>query len=109
MASILLTPAATPCSERILKAWIEEEFSTWVPPQSSIEKSPTETTLTVSPYFSPNNAVAPDFLASSMGISRVSTTSPLAISSLTKFSTFSSSSLVKAVKCVKSKRRRLSS
>lgn len=48
-------------------------LSKCVPPQSSLEKSPIETTRTVSPYFSPNNATAPDFLASSIDITSVRT------------------------------------
>ena len=36
-----------------------------VPPQSSRAQSPTETTRTSSPYFSPNSAIAPDLTASS--------------------------------------------
>jgi len=48
------THAATPDSDRILKAPIWPAFSTWVPPQNSTLKSPTETTRTTLPYFSPN-------------------------------------------------------
>ncbi len=38
---------------------------TCVPPQSSVEKSPNDSTRTSSPYFSPNSAIAPDFIAAS--------------------------------------------
>ena len=43
-------------------------FLTCVPPQSSLEKSPMDTTRTFSPYFSPNRAIAPVFFASSMSM-----------------------------------------
>ena len=39
------------------------ERATCVPPQSSRAQSPTLTTRTTSPYFSPNNAMAPSSLA----------------------------------------------
>ena len=42
---------------------------TCVPPHSSTEYSPTSTTRTKSPYFSPNSAIAPWFLASSNVVS----------------------------------------
>ena len=48
-------------------------LSRWVPPQNSMEKSPISTTRTMSPYFSPNMATAPFFLASSMGRTSVTT------------------------------------
>ena len=42
----------------------------WVPPQSSVEKSPILTTRTRSPYFSPKSAMAPSsWTATSMGTS----------------------------------------
>ena len=87
---------------------IDEEgftvLSVCVPPQSSLEKSPMDTTRTSSLYFSPKSAIAPVFLASSMFITYVRTGRPLAISSFTIASTLSSSSCVSAEKCVKSKR-----
>jgi hypothetical protein len=47
---------------------------TWVPAQSSRDQGPPmSTTRTTSPYFSPNNAIAPRAFASSSGISRVTT------------------------------------
>ena len=70
-ASILRMPAAIELSERIRIIPILPEFSTWVPPQNSIEE-PYLTTLTLSPYFSQNSATAPIFLASSIGSSRSS-------------------------------------
>ena len=64
-ASIRLTPEATELSEIILNRPILEVLSRCVPPQNSIEAvsspSPIVTTLTVSPYFSPNRAIAPSF------------------------------------------------
>ena len=103
-ASILLTPAAIPDSDKILNAVITPVLATCVPPQNSFEKSPMETTRTVSPYFSPKRALAPVFLASSMFITCVTTSRFSAIFSFTIASTLSSSSLVIAEKCVKSKR-----
>ena len=42
IALILLTPAEEDCSFLILKCPIVEVFSTWGPPQTSLEKSPIE-------------------------------------------------------------------
>ncbi|MNP05239.1 hypothetical protein D3C76_971850 [compost metagenome] len=80
---------------------------TWVPPQSSTEKSPPMlSTRTWSPYFSPNSAVAPFCLAVSISVSSVSTSLFLRISALTMSSrAFSCSGLI-ASKWLKSKRRR---
>ncbi|KAG1226966.1 hypothetical protein G6F68_019659 [Rhizopus microsporus] len=64
MASIRRTPAATPPSETILNRPISPVRLTCVPPQSSREK-PISNTRTVSPYFSPNSAMAPPLTASS--------------------------------------------
>ena len=63
------TPAATAPSVATLKRPISPVASRWVPPQSSVEKSPMRTTRTRSPYFSPNSAMAPDAIASSRSIS----------------------------------------
>ena len=101
-ASILLIPAATPVSATILNNPISPTFETWVPPQSSFENSPAATTLTLSPYFSSNKAVAPLCLASSIVIRLVSTFATSMIFSFTKSSTFWSSSELKAWKWVKS-------
>ena len=47
---------------------------TWVPAQSSRDHGPPMSTMrTVSPYFSPNSAIAPSAFASSTLISRVVT------------------------------------
>ena len=97
-ASILRTPDATDDSDTILKSPIDPVFLTWVPPQNSTEKSSAFTTLTISPYFSPNNAIAPSFLASSIGISLVTTGTADIITSFTVFSTFLSSSAERAEK-----------
>ncbi|MCY1532495.1 hypothetical protein D9M68_677750 [compost metagenome] len=64
MASMRRTPAATPPSETILNRPISPVRPTCVPPQSSREK-PMSSTRTVSPYFSPNSAMAPPLTASS--------------------------------------------
>ena len=62
-ASMRRTPAATPRSERMRRAPICSVLSQCVPPQSSTDHGAsgpsTVTTRTVSPYFSPNMAIAP--------------------------------------------------
>ena len=87
-ASTRLTPAATPASEVTTKAPISPVRLTWVPPQSSRENIcsscptvpgsvcvlPMVMTRTLSPYFSPNKAMAPAALASSMAIVSEATT-----------------------------------
>ena len=62
-ASILLTPEETDSSLIIRNLLISVTSFTWVPPHNSIEYGllfldPRVTTLTSSPYFSPNNAIA---------------------------------------------------
>ena len=103
-ASIRLTPAAADASERMWKSPSFDVLSTCAPPQNSTEKSLALTTRTMSPYFSPNRAIAPIFLASSIGISVDETGIASSIFALTRFSTLLSSSAVIAEKCVKSKR-----
>ena len=102
--SIRLTPAATEDSDVILNKPSFAVLSTCVPPQSSVENSPILTTRTTSPYFSPNSAIAPIFLADSISESVVVTGSPSRMYELTSDSTARSSSGVTAAKCVKSKR-----
>ncbi|MOA13275.1 hypothetical protein D3C78_1333210 [compost metagenome] len=63
-------------------------------------------TRTLSPYFSPNNAIAPLRLAVSMSVSSVSTGEFLRISALTMSSSALSCSGLMASKWLKSKRRR---
>ena len=74
VASMRRTPEAT---ENSLSMWNTPTLavlSRWVPPQNSTEKPwPMSTTRTVSPYFSPNRAMAPRCLASSMGSTSVLT------------------------------------
>ena len=81
-ASILLTPPATADSDIILNEPISPVLFTWVPPQSSTDQAdllcvssspPIVTTLTSSPYFSPNSAIAPSAIAISGVMMRVST------------------------------------
>ena len=82
-ASTLLTPDATPDSEVMINAPMSPVRSTWVPPQSSKEKTsvcemrvscpcaatlPMVTTRTCSPYFSPKSAIAPAALALSIAM-----------------------------------------
>ena len=73
VASIRRTPEATLVSDFTRKGPAFAVLSTWVPPQNSMDTSPISTTRTVSPYFSPNIATAPFFLASSMGSTSVTT------------------------------------
>ena len=73
VASIRRTPEATLLSDLMRKGPALAVLSKWVPPQNSMEKSPISTTRTVSPYFSPNMATAPFFLASSMDSTSVTT------------------------------------
>ena len=104
ISSILLVPAATELSETSLTQPRLPVAKTCVPPQSSLEKSPIFTTRTVSPYFSPKSAIAPDFFADSRSVSTVVTGIFSRIFSFIMRSTLSSSSAVTAEKCVKSKR-----
>ena len=71
LASIRRIPAATLASETILNIPIWPVLRAWIPPQNSHE-GPKRTTRTLSPYFSPKRAIAPIFLASSIGVSRCS-------------------------------------
>ena len=98
IASIRLTPLATDVSAIILNRPACAVLVRWVPPQNSVEKSGTVTTLTIFPYFSPNKAIAPRFWASSMGSSSVTTGTAFKISSFTIFSTCVISSKVIALK-----------
>ena len=102
-ASMRRMPAATDASLMILKQPIWAVFLTWVPPQNSVDQPQTSTTRTISPYFSPNRAMAPIFLASSSGMERTVTSMASKILSLTIRSTWASSSGVTALKWVKSK------
>ena len=104
-ASIRLTPAATAPSDTIENIPMRPVAEACVPPQSSTE-SPNLTTLTLSPYFSPNNAIAPIALASSIVASLFSSSGESRrMSLLTSCSVFSSSSSVILEKCEKSKRK----
>ena len=96
-ASILLTPAAIDDWLIILNLPISPVFLTCVPPHNSVEKyfpfsSPIESTLTSSPYFSPNKANAP-FLTASFGVINLVLTSVFFVTiEFTKVSIFSTSS-----------------
>ena len=82
---------------------------TCVPPQSSVLKrpSPTETTRTLSPYFSPKSAMAPAAMASWVSRTAVVTGSFFRIASLTMpLDAAQVARRVTALKCTKSKRRR---
>ena len=100
------TPCATPISEVILKSPMSPARRTCVPPHSSTEREPMRITRTVSPYFSPKSATAPDFLASSNGITEMTESAFLRISSFTRSSTRRFSSSLMGAKCAKSKRSR---
>jgi hypothetical protein len=64
------------------------------------------TTRTSSPYFSPKSARAPDAIASSCAIKRVTTGTFCKTTSLAMSSTRSSSAALTGFGCAKSKRRR---
>ena len=82
----------------ILKAPISAVLRTWVPPHSSREYSPSpiSTIRTISPYFSPNSAIAPSRLASSSVVVIGRTGSLREIHSLTRSSTSRSSCALSA-------------
>ncbi len=100
-----LIPAATDDSRTILKIPICPVACTWIPPQSSTD-SPNLITLTESPYFSPNRAMAPIPRASCMGTERCSSTGVFwRIIRFTFRSTSLSSSSVTFEKWLKSNRK----
>ena len=78
----------------------------WVPPHSSCAQSPTETTRTRSPYFSPKSAMAPIARASSCVMVWAETARSSMSTSLTCCSTSRSTSGATAVGLGKSNRRR---
>ena len=78
--------------------------ATCVPPHSSRETSATSTMRTQSPYFSPNRAMAPSFLASSRLVSMARTGRLAAIQPFTRSSTARRSSSDMRSPWVKSKR-----
>ena len=65
------TPAATPLSDAIAKRPMSPVARTCVPPHSSVLKPGTDTTRTLSPYFSPKSAIAPAAIASSVSFTSV--------------------------------------
>ena len=81
---------------------------TCVPPQSSVlnAPSPIDTTRTLSPYFSPNSAIAPDAIASCVFRTLVVTVSFLSTDSLTSARPAALPRGVSAEKWTKSNRRR---
>ena len=85
-ASIRLRLAPTEDSLRTTNAPIRPSAGTCVPPHSSIECSPARTTLTISPYLSPKNDMAPSARALSSVLSVVSTGSSLRMSAITSSS-----------------------
>src|SRR5699024_8235387 len=93
-------------SDTIFASLKLDVFETWVPPQSSLDivslLFENETTRTLSPYFSPNSAIAPDFLAVSISIISVLPDKPSLIHSFIYFSVFLISSFVKALENEKS-------
>src|SRR6185437_13450169 len=107
-ASTRRTPEETEPSPTSLIRPISPVAPVCVPPQSSVEKSPILTTRTRSPYFSPNNAIAPSsFTATSIGTSTSVCT--VAFPSTCRFTMSSiccNSSSATPVKCEKSNRSR---
>jgi hypothetical protein len=71
-ASILRTPAAIAFLDKG-EGPMSPVRAQCVPPQSSRLKPGTDTTRTLSPYFSPNRAVAPAAIASPVALTSVST------------------------------------
>ncbi len=63
-ASMRRAPAPVDASETITKGPMSPVRATCVPPQSSLEKSPVDTTRTRSPYFSSKSPIAPSSAAS---------------------------------------------
>ena len=108
MASMRLTPALTPLSFVMKNEPISFIFSTCVPPQNSL-LSPSVSTRTISPYFSPKSAIAPEFLALLMSIISVFAFAPFWICAFTQLSICSNSWLVTGFGCEKSKRKRFGS
>ena len=95
-ASMRRTPAAIPPSLTMRNRPMSPARLAWVPPQSSVEKSPTRSTRTSSSYFSPNSAIAPAATAASYCIRRVSAAALARTSALTRRSISRSSSGVTA-------------
>ena len=106
IASMRRTLAALEPSLVTLSSPISAVERTCVPPHSSRdqEPSPISTMRTMSPYFSPNSAVAPSAFASSSVVTIGRTGSLPVIHALTWSSTARTSSSVRRVPCVKSKR-----
>ena len=105
-ASTRRTPAPIDDSPRSFTTPSWPERSTWVPPHSSRAQSPTLTTRTTSPYFSPNKAIAPISLAWACDILSA-TTSRLSKSKVfTRDSTSSNTDAETAPVAGKSKRKR---
>ncbi len=105
-ASTRRTPAATPDSDVIAISPMSPVARTWVPPHSSRLKPGTDTTRTVSPYFSPKRAMAPAAIASAVGLTSVVTGVFFSTSSLTIRSMRAIASAGIADGCTKSKRSR---
>ena len=77
-----------------------------MPPQSSRAHSPTETTRTSSPYFSPNSAIAPTSTACAWVITSACTSRSSASSEFTRASTSCSTDGGTAALALKSNRNR---
>ncbi|CSD27557.1 Uncharacterised protein [Vibrio cholerae] len=88
----------------ILNRPISPVLLAWIPPHSSVEKSPIDSTRTWSSYFSPNSAIAPFAFASSIFMMLVSILWLRRTSWFTKRSTSLISAAVIASRCEKSKR-----
>ena len=103
-ASMRRIPAATELSATMRSIPIQPVAFTCVPPHNSIDE-PYLITRTSSPYFSPNNAIAPNSRASAIGILRYSCNEIFwRIFLFTKCSTFRISSAESFWKCEKSNR-----
>ncbi|OQC26078.1 MAG: hypothetical protein BWX71_01584 [Deltaproteobacteria bacterium ADurb.Bin072] len=102
MASILRSPADTLDSETTFTRPIWPVEEQWVPPQSSMDTSPMDTTRTSSAYFSVKSAMAPRPMASSLDRISVLTGRFSSTNWFTMASILSSSSADTAAKWVKS-------
>ena len=105
-ASTRRTPAPIEDSPSNFTRPSSAEDFTWVPPQSSRAQSPTLTTRTVSPYFSPKSAMAPMAFACGCVISCAVTRRFSIRSELTRCSTSRITDIGRLPEDGKSKRKR---
>ena len=105
-ASTRRTPEPIDASPSSLTRPSWPERCACVPPHSSRAQSPTATTRTASPYFSPNSAIAPESRASSWVMNSACTARSSSSTSLTLASTSDSTDTGSADGALKSNRNR---